>query len=593
MAATRSICCISLALGLALAGCGAPARPVGLTPDRGGLVAELEPGTAPTTLTLRDATADRVIARVHVPAGVRRVPLPYPPRPDRAYEVTAPTGVPALYAAPAWTPLTAAWHVPAGARAAGDAPVAVATGSALTVALTVTQHGGDAREAPVRVTGLDAPVERTVRLYGAPDETTLYFDLTVPAGGPVTLRAHVDGDVAAEAEAVLVPTPVAELAATVELVGAACPTNSFGTPPDWAAPDVVSLPHPWVLAAAARLGLPVVAADGLQPIAYQRVRLRNRADAAQRLTVRGTYGAPGGAGMLPMFEPAPWATPSAPGTAPRTVELPPGGTGDVLLPIYVQAPVRPGTYERRVQVSPAGSAAVLHTWRFPLGVVAPTSLSAWTVVVGAAVSLLGGLVFVLRLPRLARARGIRALTMVALIGATTAVASVFANGVLGTLLNVVFGPFNQFVAGFVDEFLQAALVVTAVVLLPRPGTAALTGTTAYLIVSLLFQGLGALALLTTGLKYTLVEALLWLFGTTRTAPPPTVRALAWWRCVLAFALADAAALYVSFALFRVFYRLYFASWFVFLSVAVAGVLYTWIGGLAGVRLAHSLRWAQR
>lgn len=592
MARIKFTWCTSLALACA-AGCAEPpARPVALDADRAGLIATFEPADVPTRVRLLDMDGEQTVLHTVVPPKAHLLPLAYAPEPGHRYVLRNEAGDAATFTAPAEAGVHAYWQIPAGAAPVRDGAVAVPEGATLTVGLVVEHYRGSARSVQVEIDGPHLQVTRTVNLFAGPDRATILIDVDVSGSGEHVLTATLDGAVTARAS--LVPLPPAQLGEVIELVQATCPTDMIGKAPPWARPDLVALPHPWIAAVGDRLGVPGAALDGVLPVAYHTVRLRNRGDRHVRLLVKGTFGPPGEAAEIPMFEPARWVSAQSGGKAPAALALAPGAAGTVTLPIYLQEPVTPGTYERRITVLAAGSPAVLRTWTRPLGVVAPSSHAAWTVLIGLTVSATGIAILFVRLPGLARQRGMRALTMIALIGSVAAVASVAANG-LGSGLNILFGPFNQFIAGFADEFLQAALVVAAVALLPRPGTAALTGATAFAVASLLFQGFGVLAVITTGFKFTVLEGLLWTLGTTRPrdAPRPTAQPWAWWRCAAAFALADAASLYVSFALFRVFYRLYFASWFVALSVLVAGLLYTWIGALAGIRLAHSVRWANR
>ena len=84
------------------------------------------------------------------------------------------------------------------------------------------------------------------------------------------------------------------------------------------------------------------------------------------------------------------------------------------------------------------------------------------------------------------------------------------------------------------------------------------------------------------------EILLYVFGVTRrkpgdTQPPPLVPMM------LALGLADAAAIFTSLALFAIFYRLFYANWYILLNAGVTGFLYTCVGVYFGRKLGLSLR----
>jgi hypothetical protein len=59
--------------------------------------------------------------------------------------------------------------------------------------------------------------------------------------------------------------------------------------------------------------------------------------------------------------------------------------------------------------------------------------------------------------------------------------------------------------------------------------------------------------------------------------------------MIALGLADAASTFTSLTLNAVFYRLFFANWYIMLNVFVTGFIYTLIGVYLGRPLGHSLR----
>jgi hypothetical protein len=104
----------------------------------------------------------------------------------------------------------------------------------------------------------------------------------------------------------------------------------------------------------------------------------------------------------------------------------------------------------------------------------------------------------------------------------------------------------------------------------------------------LFGSFGLTDVVFVGSSIAFRETLLLTFGVTRFGPagakPPNLVAM-----MLALGLADAAGTFTSLALQAVFYRLFFAPWYIFLQVAVTGFVYTAIGVYLGRSLGMSLR----
>jgi hypothetical protein len=108
---------------------------------------------------------------------------------------------------------------------------------------------------------------------------------------------------------------------------------------------------------------------------------------------------------------------------------------------------------------------------------------------------------------------------------------------------------------------------------------------------ILFGAFGLTDLLFMGSSVAFGELLLLAFGVTRLgeprAGPPKLVPL-----MLALGAADAAATFTSIALQAVFYRLFFAPWYLVLQVAVTGFLYTVLGVYLGQPIGMSLRKVQ-
>jgi hypothetical protein len=132
------------------------------------------------------------------------------------------------------------------------------------------------------------------------------------------------------------------------------------------------------------------------------------------------------------------------------------------------------------------------------------------------------------------------------------------------------------------------LVTSILLLVPRVGAMTLAGLVTYVMGGVLFGSFGLTDVLFVGSAIAFREILLFGFGVTRLGPPgPKPPKLV--PMMLALGLADAASTFTSLALQALFYRLFFAEWYIFLQVVVTGFLYTALGVYLGRSLGISLR----
>jgi hypothetical protein len=140
--------------------------------------------------------------------------------------------------------------------------------------------------------------------------------------------------------------------------------------------------------------------------------------------------------------------------------------------------------------------------------------------------------------------------------------------------------------------LRVLVLVTLLVLVPKPGTVTLVSIVRYLIGGLVFGGFTPVDLFYLGTSVVLLEAALYAAGVTRAngllrrrdVPLRSMIVV-----VLVMALANAAVQYVTYCLNISFYRLYFAEWFIWLAVALDGFLYAAVGAVPGLRLGLRLK----
>ncbi len=262
----------------------------------------------------------------------------------------------------------------------------------------------------------------------------------------------------------------------------------------------------------------------------------------------------------------------------------------VRLPVYIdENVVKGGRYVLRVEAREAGRPVAVA--ERGVTVVARDGKAA-ALTLTAAVMVLGGLVVAARCRRLLFA-GLKTrwLITITLFGAVCFAAVNVPATLLGEVLHVLMGPLAFLATGMFHGVVLYMLVAALVVLIPRPGVAALLFAVRMLLGLLAFGHASPVALLLCGTQAVLLEGLLYLAGITA-ARSGGETAGGWQRCLpvaLACSAADGMSTYLNLHALSFLYRVFYADWYIYAVVAVNGVLYSGIGGFCGVVLGRKLR----
>lgn len=268
------------------------------------------------------------------------------------------------------------------------------------------------------------------------------------------------------------------------------------------------------------------------------------------------------------------------------VTVAPGSRERCVLPVYVDANTPTGAFTSRITVQRLGSDRILSCIENPVKVLRGDALfTGWTIGIG--ILSFGWLLLVLIFyRRIVGALGLRILVLLSLLGSLQFCLS-FIGRIISSVMYAVLGPFNCLVGGLLTEVLTYLLVTSILFLVPRVGTMTIAGIVNYIMGGILFGSFGLTDILFIGSGIAFREILLFAFGVThfkpRENPPPIVPMM------LALGLADAASTFTSLTLNAVFYRLYFADWYIMMNVVITGFLYTVIGVYLGRPLGRSLR----
>ncbi|MBI2194716.1 MAG: hypothetical protein HYU36_22275 [Planctomycetes bacterium] len=394
-------------------------------------------------------------------------------------------------------------------------------------------------------------------------------------------------------EARILPVPLSRLREGVALGDVLLPADERGRPDPRRRPDTLTLPDPVSRALRRLLQIPDPVIDYYSPAAYQAIPVTNRSSDTLSVLVSSEVRAPGGSRPIAALSPP--EDRSASGRAAAVLaDLRPGETASVILPVHVNPVLAlPGCYVRRLEVRPLGMDSVMALKELPLEVRTPDFRAFLVSLVAAVVTAVVSLAALVLHRQLFRQFSVRALVLIALFGSTAFAVINLPSTLLFSLVYAVLGPFAFLVTGLLDQLVFSLLLVTLVILVPRPGTVGLALALRQLLAAVVFGNFYLPTLLFTGTTIGFLEAALWLSGATRSprridrypaAPVRTALAVG-----LALGIGHALAALVHYQLQIALYRFYLADWYIGLSVAVHGFLYSFLGAVWGLRFGWQLR----
>ncbi len=166
---------------------------------------------------------------------------------------------------------------------------------------------------------------------------------------------------------------------------------------------------------------------------------------------------------------------------------------------------------------------------------------------------------------------------------------------LQDFFHIILGPFGFLVTGMFNGIILYMLIISLLVLIPRPGTAALMTIIRMLLSMLAFGHISPVGMLIYGSQAVFLEATLFISGLTRrTSPLADLQNQSSVQKVLVIAalacgIADSAATYVNLNALSFLYRLYYAEWYILLCVMINGFIYPAIGAVSGILLGKQMQ----
>ena len=352
--------------------------------------------------------------------------------------------------------------------------------------------------------------------------------------------------------------------------------------------------------------------DVYTPIAHQTVHLQNHGEATLHVVV-SSINRDAKSGETIRFLAPPDAINAGTDKSVAFASLPPGTLSVIPLPIYFNPlSARAGEYRREIEVKIWGSQATVLREERPLHIVVPNRQALLITALAVLASSIG-LAAVLRYHRRIFALfTTKQLIVIALFGATVFVCVIIPSTLFLNLIRALLGPVSVVLTGLMNETLYYALLTALLIYIngapkienvvivndgaelrgemhqhqfspsnalreTKMGVILLASAVRLLLGAITFGMFTPMEIVYTGTSVLLLE--------TGYRLVQRRGLLAW---AVAFGIGDALAVYVDFQLSIVFYRLFYADWYIVLRIFVEGFAYTFIGVLLGGRLGRGL-----
>ena len=423
-----------------------------------------------------------------------------------------------------------------------------------------------------------------------------------------TVRFTTDGGQVWEQQTtvVLQVATIPEIAERLSVVSIVMPTDATGTTDPRQRADTIYYARPlfkW---------FGTSQTDAFEPITYQTVRLRNDGEATIHVVVSSGNVDINNGETIPFLAPPETAN----GGINQSVafaSLPGGVITEIPLPIYFHPmyirqgkpeQAVPGAYQRDITVKVWGSDATVLREKRPLHLIVPNQQALLISLLAIVCSSIGFAVVLRFHKRIFAGFTTKQIIVIALFGTTIFVAVMVPSTLFLNLIRAILGPISVLLTGLINETLYYALLTALLIYISgnpertigrHKTDAAILG---YADVKRQSNGSGvillvsAVRLLLSGVTFGLFTPMAIVYTGTSVLLLETGFLFVRGRSIFAWAVVlgvcDAIAVYVDFQLSMLFYRLFYADWYIVLRILVEGFAYTFIGVLLGARLGRGL-----
>ena len=372
---------------------------------------------------------------------------------------------------------------------------------------------------------------------------------------------------------------------TIEILSVTYPMDSSGHV-DIARPSgEIALPAKWWSNVMGTMAWGVRPKDRTVPWAYVGAELKNGSSLPVNLVGRMRVlreGSPD-----PAFVPTMRNVDDGTGWVSSLIRIPAGSTANITLPLYVDETMLSEDNRHRVrrdlqvQLSPTGSEATVATRTVPVYVQRGSTPAAFGLLFGLLASAAGSVLVLMRL-RHWLAMDTPTLVTIALFATLSFVVNAAAQ-VVGMGISSVLGPFAFLLTGLIDDSIRACLLATLLLLRPRPGVCGLAVIIGWFLRAVVLGSASPTDLLYLSGHIFFLEGFLWLLGLTRG------RSIDFFRLSAAFVFTFSVSILTALSFNVVLYRLYYAEWYILLTVVMSGLVYPMIATSLALPFARSLQ----
>jgi len=261
----------------------------------------------------------------------------------------------------------------------------------------------------------------------------------------------------------------------------------------------------------------------------------------------------------------------------------------ILLPVYADEKyVVGGKY--MLQVSMEDEFSTLITKEVPLTIVKKDWKAITVVAVAIVVLCIALALTARRFSNMLTIMKTRWLVVIALFGAVAFAVVNVPSTLLGEFFHILLGPFGFLITGLFSSVCLYMLIISLVILIPRPGVVTIMAFMRMMLGALAFGHISPVSILSYSMNALMLEGLLYWLGMFQKIEESNGMMLKKniLLLVLICAGADSIATYVSMQTMSFLYRYYYADWYIYMLILVNSCVYTAIGAKCGVFLGYKL-----
>ncbi len=491
------------------------------------------------------------------------------------------------------------------------------TGSIITGGLTLRHYAGGQADyhveinLPAGLKPVEIPSDMRAEKYegghrltvacslNAPNQLKYYvFRVKLTTDTALTCKAQVVREVGSdryqfERTVQLYPLSMPDIREKIEVTNISMPTSAHGLFDTKSQPDTLYFGPKFLRLMGRILGTASLPKNNWAPFTHQTIQLRNTGETPISVLVTSRITRQNSAEVPTAFLPPDHFTGKLKDRSVAvTATLHPDEPAKIIIPVFVGAAPQPGVYDRNISIFPMGNNQPILEQVLPL-YISNTNITALCVTLASVLLSLGGLVFfIIKFKQIIAGMTVQHLVVISFFGAITFAGINVPLRIFNSLITALFGPFSVLLTGFFNDLVYFSIIVALLRLIPRPGVVTLVFLIRYLLSGMMLGGFHVLDFLFMGTSLVLKETALYASGITHPQKEFNWSFAGTFFAAILLGAADAGINASNIYLQMIFYRLYYADWYILLTIVFNGFVYTGIGVFFGRRFSGTLQMVQ-